>query len=316
MMKKDFDAVSFRDLEQDCEYRFMTGKPFWHLFTDGNKVDIIFSSVEDLKTGMNLLAVCCLRLPEVESFTFELMNNHLHIILSGDMDKCKELFEAFKSMLKRYFSRNGRIVDLKGFNCEMIQITSLQSLRNEIIYANRNGFVARPDCTPFSYPWGAGAWFFNPLLNLIPAKDYDKLTVKEKRAICHSNDIAIPSHDVKVYDGVILPISFCHIEKAEALFRNAHHYFQLLTRKFEAYSEIANRLHEKVFISDEEMYSAVCSLCMKFHNVRTPNQLGSRERIEMARKMRQDYNASNRQIKNILKLDSSIVDTLFPLPEH
>lgn len=55
---------------------------------------------------------------------------------------------------------------------------------------------------------------------------------------------------------------------------------------------------------------------MKLHNVRNPSQLGSKERIEMARKMRQEYNASNRQIKNILKLDSSIVDALFPMPEH
>ena len=315
-MINNFDAVSFRDLEQDCEYRFMTGKPFWHLFTDGNKVDIIFKSDEDFKAGMNLLAVCCLRFPDVIVLTFELMNNHLHMILSGLEERCRELFEAFKAMLRRYFARNGRIVNLKKFNCEIIPIPSLQSLRNEIIYTNRNGFVVRPECTPFSYPWGAGAWFFNPFLSHIPAKELDRMTVKEKRSICHSNNINIPSSDVKVYDGLILPESFCRIRYAEKIFRNAHHYFHLLTRKFEAYSEIANRLHEKVFISDEEMYSAVCSLCIKSYNVKNPSQLGSKERIEMARKMRQDFNASNRQIRNILKLESSIVDTLFPQTGH
>ena len=115
-----------------------------------------------------------------------------------------------------------------------------------------------------------------------------------------------------VYDGVILPASFCHISEAESFYRSAHQYFHHISRKFEAYSEIAERLHESVFISDEEMYAAVCALCVKIYNMKNPTQLGVKERIEMARHMHQKYNASNRQIRNILKLDNSIVETMFP----
>ena len=172
-MKRSIEAVSFRDLEQDCEYRFMRESPFWHLYTDGNTADIIFSSNEDFKSGMNILGVCCLRSPEIIVYTFTLMNNHLHIILSGDPQKCREMFDRFRLMLKRHFIRSGRVVNLKYFNCQLIPINSLQSLRNEIAYVNRNGFVVRPDCTPFSYPWGAGAAFFSPLMKLLPSVSYD-----------------------------------------------------------------------------------------------------------------------------------------------
>lgn len=312
MIKKSIDAVPSRDLEQYCEYRFTAEAPFWHLYTDGNKVDIIFSTSEDFRIGMNLMAICCLRCPKVKVITFELMNNHLHIILSGEKQKCIELFDMFKLLLTRCWNRHDKAVCLKHFDCELIEITSLHSLRNEIVYVNRNGFIARPDCTPFSYPWGTGAAFFNPFLRMLPSIDYERLTVRQKRNICHSNNTDLPPNKAKVFNDIIIPSSYCHIEEGEAYFRSAHQYFHHLSRKYEAYSEIAKRLHESIFISDEEMYSAVCSLCLKLYNVKSPTLLGAKERIEMAKKMHQDYNASNRQIRNILKLDKNIVETMFP----
>ncbi len=312
-MKNDPTVVSFRDMEWDCEMKFKKYRNCWHLYTNGHDADVIFADKEDMKVGMNLMAVAKMYFPDIVIFTFELMNNHIHVVLAGERCRCEELFAMFKSRLWKYFTRNGRTVNLSKFNCQLIEIESLQSLRNEIVYVNRNGYVARPDCTPFSYPWGAGAWFFNPLLDSLPTVDYNSLTIREKRRICRSNDIDLPSDNVKVFDGFILPSCFCRICEAESFFRSAHHYFQQLTRKFEAYGEIAARLHESVFIADEEMYAAVCLMCMKSHGVKHPGLLSPKDRIEMAKEMKQKYNASNRQIRSILKLDKEIVEQLFPL---
>ena len=60
------------------------------------------------------------------------------------------------------------------------------------------------------------------------------------------------------------------------------------------------------------MYSAVCMLCMKLYGVKHPVQLSAKDRVEMAKKMKQDYNASNRQIRAILKLDKKLVAQLLP----
>ena len=60
------------------------------------------------------------------------------------------------------------------------------------------------------------------------------------------------------------------------------------------------------------MYSAVCVLCVKVYNVKRPVHLPAKDKVEMARRMKREYNASNRQIKNILKLEKDIVDELFP----
>lgn len=311
-MKKDPVAASFRDLEWDCELKFRKYRHIWHLYTDGRNADIIFRDQEDMKVGMNLIGISLLKFPDLKMFTFELMNNHLHIILSGERCRCEEFFSTFKARLWKFFSRNGRIVNMHDFNCGLAEITTLQSLRNEIVYVNRNGYVVHPECTPFSYPWGAGACFFNPFMRELQSVSYRNLTVREKRGICHSNDICLPGDNIKVYKGVILPSSYCAVTEAESFFRNAHQYFHYLSKRYEAYGEIAGRLHETVFIADEEMYAAVCMLCQQIHGVKHPGLLNAKDRIEMARRMHQDYNASNRQIRSILKLDKQLVEQLFP----
>ena len=301
---------TFYNREQEAEFLFNSEGPFWHLYTPGNLTSIIFAESEDLKFAMNLIGQVAVRIPEVEVYTFEVMNNHLHLILAGVEAKCRHLFELLKEKLGRYLRSKGRAIDLARFECSMIRITDLKTLRNEIVYVNRNGYVARHDCTPFSYPWGAGAAFFNPFLSLIPKTPYNDLTIRQKRDICKSKEIDLPGN-LMVHDGVILPSSFCAINKAERFFRDPHHYFSMLSKNWEAYSEIAKRLGESIIITDEEMYSAVVALSAKNYGVKNPSLLNPNQKIELAKLIKQDYNASNKQIKNILKLDADLIKELF-----
>lgn len=302
-------AETFYDKEQLAEFLFNNSGPFWHMYTPGNLTSVLFVDKEDFKFAMNLVAVAAAKIPEVRLYTFEVMNNHFHFILSGKEKKCRALFEMLKEKLERYLRNKGRSQDLSRFTCSLIRINDLRTLRNEILYVNRNGYVARHDCTPFSYPWGAGAAIFNPIAELIPGKKYSKLTIREKREICRSKDIDLPGN-LMVYDGVILPSSYCAIKETEQFFRDPHHYFSMLSKNWEAYSEIAKRLGDTVIVTDEEMYGAVVALSAREYGMKTPSHLNPSQKIELAKRMKQDYNASNKQIRSILKLDISIVEDL------
>ena len=305
-------ALSFIEKEKLCEHLFSCNGPYWHLCTDGNDSHMIFSNSDDMKVGMNLMGICARIYPDVSILTFELMNNHLHIILSGRESKCREMFTTFRSKLQRFFMRNGRSVDLSCFECQLIAITDVSMLRNEIAYTNRNGFLTNKEHTPFSYPWGAGAIFFNPWIRSIPATPYASLSVKAKRAICKTHDLDFNGEGLMITDGMILPSSYCRISLAESMFRDAHNYFFLISRNFESYNEIAKRLHETIFLTDEELYAAISSLCRKTYDAKYPAMLSPKDKIDVARKMHFEYNASNRQIKNILRLETHVIDTLFP----
>lgn len=135
---------------------FAKGGRFWHLFTDGSSMEDIFLNEDDMKTGMIALAMGRCIYQEIEIITFELMSNHLHLILRGDRGACLELFGYFKKKLARIFCKQDRCIDWKRFKADILEIPDLKALRNEIIYVNRNAFVADPRFTPFSYPWGGG----------------------------------------------------------------------------------------------------------------------------------------------------------------
>lgn len=303
-------AETYFDKEQEAEYLFNSNGPFWHMYTPGNMTSIIFSQEEDFIFGMNLIAQTAAKFPDVKIYTFEIMNNHLHFILSGEEYRCRQMFCKIKERLNRYLKTKGQALDFSRFDCSLVRITDLKMLRNEIIYVNRNGYVARHDCTPFTYPWGAGAAFFNNIIRLIPSTRYSELTIRQKREICKSKDIDLPG-DLRVYNGVILPSSYCILKKAEQMFRDPHHYFNMLSKNWEAYSEIAKRLGDTITITDEEMYGAVCALSTKEFGCKNPRLLSPENKVMLARRMKSEYNASSKQIRSILKLNQDIVEEMF-----
>lgn len=306
-MKKE----TYVSLEQQCEIMFEKSGPFWHLYTPGDSVEIIFADREDMLFGINIVAICHSQHPEIGIYTFELMNNHVHFIVSGEKMSCQMFFNNFKRRLQRYLQNREKYVNLSGFNCKLLRIESLQSLRNEIVYVNRNGYVVNSKCTPYSYPWGSGIFYFNPLLKNALYQLSKKMTLTQARKLFKTREDIDPDQFV-FCQGTVLPPSYCCIEKGEIFYRDAHHYFNLLSKSWEAYSAISLRLGDSMFLTDEEMYGAISSYTSKYYGQNRPSSLAPKDKIDVAKVMHREYHATNRQIKNILKLDLSVVQELFP----
>ena len=302
--------LTFAEKERICELAFQAEGPFWHLYTDGTKMQDIFWSEEEFKLGMIALAVCAILSPDVELVTFELMSNHIHLILRGSKAGCIELFSRFSLRLKRLCRQWGRILDRNVFEPQILEIESLRALRNEIIYVNRNAYVANYRYTPFSYPWGGGWAYFSPVIDQLPKKEIREVGINKVRELTHYRDVADLSKLKFVEDVPFIP-SFCRIDVGEKMFQDARSYFHLLTRNAEAFSQIASRLKDTMFLTDDEMFvvaarSAVEEVSVKL-GMLTPDQ-----KIQLARKLHFDYNASNQQLRRLLKLDISLLNEMFP----
>lgn len=311
--------------ESVCEAAFARGGPYWHLYTDGEMMDIIFTQPQDFMFGMTLLGLCCAAFPRCRVLTFTLMSNHIHVVLAGSEKDIRGFFAYFKERLRRYLSGEKRFCRMERFEAELFEIPDLRALRNEIIYVNRNGYVVSPDCTPFSYWWSAGVFFFNPMGKMLPVCPFSSLTKRDQRSLCRSRDLTLPDAYL-VWRGfrpgreapagmLLYPPSFCVIDEAEGFFRNAQQYFRRLSRDHEAHSEVANRLSEKIFLTDDELYGAICAISTKDYGISTPNLLPAKDKENLARRMHFDYNASNKQIQRMLKLSPSKVAELFPESE-
>lgn len=307
---KHNQSLSFAEKERVCEALFIQEGPFWHLCTDGTKMQNIFTSEADFDLGMNLLAVSACKNPKVRIVSFELMSNHVHKILCGQKEACMGLFEDFKRRMKRVFKRSGRIIDWDSFTAEMIPIEDLRALRNEIIYAHRNAYVSQSSYTPYNYPWGSGIAYFNPLLKSIPAVSFNELSYDKRRAYAHIRDIS-GLDSLKILNGRVHIPSFCNVSLGESLFNDPRSYFNSLTKNVEAFSEIASRLKDTVFLTDDELYAVASKNSAEKFNVRQLSILTPDQRIKIAKELHFRYNASNQQLRRLLKLDIQLLNEMF-----
>ena len=222
------------------EDAFVRNGPYWHLHTSGERMEIIFPDEGAFRFGITLLGICLAAFPACRVLTFALMSNHIHLLLAGPEADVRALFALFRKRLARYLSGQGVFAPLRRFEASLFRVPDLQTLRNEIIYIKRNGYVVHPECTPYSYPWSAAPAFFNPWMSLLPTTPFSALTVQERRTLCRCREAVLPEH-YRVFRGALFPASFCAIGEAESCFRDAHQYFRRLSRDHEAHSEVAGK---------------------------------------------------------------------------
>ena len=300
---------NYRDLEAYCESRFLQGVPYWHIYTPGVETPVLFGVKEDYVFMMNLICQSAVATDGMEIIAFEVMSNHLHIVVSGE-----ELFaRRFFAFLDKRLKRCAKSLTCKeipsSFEARYKEIDSLQSLRNTIVYVNRNGFVTDRNYTPFTYPWGTGNYYFNGAgfggVNT-------NLNVNEMRRMFRGRAAILPDK-YHVNDGYILPSSYCNLELGMSLFRDAHHYFFMVSKNVETYGELALELNDGEYLTDTELVSQLVKLLKIDYNVNSLRDLGKSQKYDLARRLRFEFRSSNEQIRRVLNLTSAEVNTIFPM---
>ena len=286
--------------------------PIWHLCTDGETQCLIFRDKEDLKEGMNLVGLSLAKFrSRISSLTFSLMNNHMHFLIQGEKEDIETFFNYLYGKIRRMLLRQNRGSDMPKPKYSLMQITSDNHLKNAIAYVNRNGYVANTNVTPFSHEWGAARYFFNTTQTNEGKKFLKEMYKRELMNLFHTHDIDFPSN-YYLTNGYISPLCYCKIAECEMLFRNAHQYCWLITRNVESFKEVADQIGDKIFYTDEELYSAMLQFTNKhFKNIKI-NTLDKNEKIQTAKYLRFSFNASTRQISRILKIQEQLLNELFP----
>ncbi|MBR5833486.1 MAG: hypothetical protein IKY48_02790 [Bacteroidales bacterium] len=302
--------MKFVEKERECELVFEANGPFWHVYTDGSVMADMFCCEEDFREGMVALAVCAVLFGEAELVTFELMNNHVHLVMRGTKEACLEFFEIYKRRLMRVFLRLGKAVDWSRFEASILQIETLTSLRNEILYAHRNAYVANRAYTPFGYRWGGGWAYFNPAAEMISVVGLCDMGARKMRELTHCRDV----HGLvrlKFNGDVPYIPSFCRVEIGQAVFQDPRSYFHGLSKNVEAFSHIASRLKDRVVLTDDEMFAVAARWAMENFSTKV-RILNPEQKIQLARMLHYDYNATNVQLRRILGLELAVLDEMFP----
>lgn len=276
---------------------------FFHICSSEDH-QVIFRNKEEFLRGMALLGMCVKLYPGLRLVAFQLMSNHFHLFVSGDVAVAEEFYLLFSKLLAK--STGCIEIDAKCFASN-----SLENAQNVIAYINRNAFVVMPEYTPFNYPWGTNRYYFGGDEMSYYNKYRKPLTFRERRLLSGSHKFD-NVEGLFTVDGCVSPLSFCDVELGKSLFKNARHYFYSLARNIESNIEIARQVGEKFSYTDEDVFNAILAFVKERYNCLSINSLTSSQKVETAKKMHFDYNSSNKQVARILKIERGVVDNLFP----
>lgn len=292
--------------ESECESIFRKIGPVYNANTPENH-PVVFSSERDYMAAMSILAICTRMNPGIRIYAFQLMSNHIHMVIGGEEENVNDFFDYFVSRLDKHFEGK---VDFGEFKLKLFPIGHLSYFRNAIVYNNRNGFVVNNHFTPFSYPWGSSGYFFLPIAKRYSALSGKAIGVTQLRTLMHTRNCDALK-DLKMVDGYVSPIEFCEIDTAESVFRDAKQYFYLISRNVEAYAEVAKSIGESLFFNDNDLYQAAVKLVQEHFGTKDMNTLTVTQKMETARRLHYDYNASDKQLQRMLKIDADVLKAMF-----
>lgn len=300
---------SFAEAERQCEMSFSISGKWYHLYTSGKSTAVFIKDDEDFKFCMNLMARCAVEFTELVIVAFAIMNNHMHIVLSGDWQVIELFFVTYRRRLSRFLSSKYSEPVPMTFQMSEKEIPDLKTLRNTIVYVNRNGFVSNPNFTPFSYPWSTGVYYFNAMIQSEPLS---ALSIDCQRVLFRGR---VPSglEKSRIFDGSVTADSFCSIKFGMSLFRDAHHYFSLLSKGIESYSEIAVDIDEGEFLTDSELFTELVKILNENYAGAKLCTLSNAQKLDLARTLHFKYHSSNGQIKRILGISQYDINQLFKL---
>jgi len=297
--------------ERKCEMNFAQRAPFWFL-TANNQPRIIFADAQDFKAAMNATAVGVAR-TNVTEYMHVIMNNHGHWVFGGCSENdCMAFWSYWRNSMAAVEEDKGCKSDLRKWGCHLVEVTDLKQLRSVIAYTARNPYNSNIDCSPYGYKWTTADLIYNNnLIENAIATEINSVNVNERRRICRTRDYNLPEA-YRFYDGMITKSSYVDIRGVEELFVSGKQYFRYLARNVEADIETSRFVGEVLKVNDSDMFSNVSSWCHKDYGINSIRELTPTQRVDVAKRMRYDYNSSNRQIANILRIPEDMVDRMFP----
>lgn len=304
-------SLTFSQKESICQDIFDAKGPFWHLCSDGSEMQDFLLVPQDYIEATNLCAAAIYRNNKATILTYELMSNHFHFVLSGQREPCIEFAEDYFSSIRRLFKSLGKAIDWSRFKYNLYPIEDLRALRNEILYVNRNAYLVHSQYTPYSYPWGGGISFFNPVIKHLSSLDCENISLRLKRSLLHCRDTE-PYKGLKFFMNIAYIPSFCNIALAESLFTDARSYHSSLNRNAEAFGIISKKLNDSLCLTDDELYSVAVHISKERFNCNKFYLLEPSNKIELAKELHYKYKASNQQLRRLLRIDSYILNELFP----
>lgn len=284
-----------------------TGRKGIYLFTtDHLERALLFRDGEDFVQGVNTIAFATLKFP-VRVLCYALMDNHIHLLISGRYEDCQAFFAWVLHRLARILGEKYGVSGILKLEASDVQaVMDREMLLNEVCYLLRNGYKARID-SPYSYSWAPFECYFNPYLPLLHGKPIPGARAVRRMFGTH---VQIPP-DWEHVNGRILNKCFVDYRTVEQKIGSSLDFFDRLRRfDLESVVEQAHGIEEKLTFTDAEMQEKIRAICKNELHVLSYHQLEKKDLLWLARTLARRFACPKKQIARLLGIDLAVLDRL------
>lgn len=233
------------------EYRTWK-KGYYHLCTDGWKDGLLFHDEGEYVNAVNSISLLDLKYP-VKVHFYEVMRNHLHLIMSGWGTHCVDSFDYLKKRIGSRLRKDGRPPLPPDYDFRLIPIENEEHMRDNLVYVAMNA-SKKMDILPGGYLWGSAFMVYSDLPRLFESILAGDLSGRELEKMFGTH-LEIPS-DRLIHPGLgmVLPQSFVDPGVFYRMFPKSKEYLIRLVKDYEAYTRIARQVGEEVdYILEEAL---------------------------------------------------------------
>lgn len=292
------------NIRQERDIIRAEGNGYYHLCTDGLKDALLFNNESQYSYGMILMGLIKLRF-NLAIYAFELMPNHIHIILNGRGADCLGAFDYLKHKLSVRLQQDGDSALPEDYWFKLVKIEDEEQLKRELIYVLRNP-LEKGFYTVGGYLWGSG-WIYYSHLSTAMGGTFAGDISKRQKCKYFTTEMDIPD-DWRIHPYVgLLPDSFVDTSLVTKLFPSPKDLQTALVKDYEVFFQIASRLGELCEFSKSEISGIVSQTLQKRFGGRSLNDLTDQDKGKMAIILNREYGLTSYQISTSIYLKELVV---------
>ena len=284
---------------------------YYHIYSDGTRVSVLFETSEDKIFARNLIAVLAFKY-HIRVCCDVVMDTHLHLVGHGKPENVARFEAQLKRRLVMFFRQSGRAYLLKdGIMIDHEVIHDDVELMQKIIYVFRNPMDAGYPYLPEDYPWGVGRIFFHSLPAAV-GKMVGDMTEREKRNLFRTR-AKIPDEWLVDEKGMLLPRCYIDLDEVHHLFGSPKRFIRFL---FVKKKDITDQ-DEKIALSflekkgDAELHAMADEESRRLFGRRI-TKLTQAERLQVAGILWQERRTlSRKQLARAVRMKADILEAVF-----
>ncbi|MBR1489809.1 MAG: hypothetical protein IJ611_03780 [Bacteroidales bacterium] len=223
---------------------------YYHLCTDGWTGGRICYDDADYVFVVNTLSLLNLLFPVTVHF-YEVMRNHIHLLISGRGAACVAVFDYLKKRINLNLKEKGHQALPPDYDFKLIPIENEEQMRRNIAYMARNASEVQP-IVPGGYLWGASMMFFSSLPRLFETVRAGDLSDRALIRMFRTRQPIPPDRPIHPGLGMALPQGFVDPAVFYKVFPTAKEYETKLVKDYEAFVDLADQTGETIRFTQVE----------------------------------------------------------------